>query len=61
MTAYGRVGLHTDPHISFDFFVLAVLAGEGIVSAAHIVLEGTISSYISSHTGLPGATLGGGP
>ena len=39
--------------------MFAVLLGKEIVSVAHIVLEGTISSYTRLHTDQPGGTLGG--
>ena len=56
MVASDYIRIHT---FLFDFSMFAVLLGKEIVSAAHIVLEGTISSYISLHTGQPGGTLGG--
>lgn len=48
MVAYDYIWIHT------TFLCIAVLVGNGAVSAAHIVREGTVNSHISSHTGSPG-------
>ena len=57
---YSRIGLHMDYiFLLFDFFMLAVLEGNDIISEAHIAREGTISSHVSLHTGQPDGMLEG--
>ena len=57
---YSRIGLHMDYiFLLFDFFMLAVLEGNDIISEAHIAQEGTISSHVSLHTGQPDGMLEG--